>query len=179
MQTLVVFLRAVNVRPRWVKMEPLRQLLTDHGFEGVESYIQSGNLRVSTPMRSADKVATTVAYLIEAEYGFAVPCVVRTPKRLREVLAEAHSHDSPLPGTEPRRYVTFCAETPGDDATAVLNGWDVPGERVQVRSREIHWWLAKPAHEATLTNGRIEKLVGVATTRDLKVVDALADRWGA
>jgi len=61
----------------------------------------------------------------------------------------------------------------------VLNGWDVPGERVQVQNREIHWWLTRPAREAKLTNARIEKLVGVATTRDLNVVRTLADRWGA
>lgn len=178
MQTLVVFLRAVNVRPRWIKMEPLRQLLTEHGFVDVESYIQSGNLRVSTSMRSVDKVATTVAHLIEAQYGFSVPCVVRTPARLRAVVGEADSVDFAQADVEARRYVTFCCEAPGEDAAAVLNGWDVPGERVRVHDREIHWRLSKPANEATLTNTRIERLVGVATTRDIKVVRKLAERWG-
>jgi endo-1,4-beta-mannosidase len=32
---------------------------------------------------------------------------------------------------------------------------------------------------AKLNNARVEKLLGVATTRDLKVITTLAERWGA
>jgi hypothetical protein len=32
---------------------------------------------------------------------------------------------------------------------------------------------------ARINNARVEKLLGVATTRDLKVVTTLAERWGA
>lgn len=86
---------------------------------------------------------------------------------------------SPFDGAEVRRYVTFCAVAPNEKAVAELDAWTVPGERVQVRDREVHWWLTKPTNEAKLTIARFEKLVGVTTTRDLKVVRELANRWGA
>jgi hypothetical protein len=74
--------------------------------------------------------------------------------------------------------VTFLKGDPPADKAAELDGWDVEGERVRVRGRAVHWWLTKSTHEARLSNARIEKAVGLGTTRDLKVVAALSERWG-
>lgn len=178
MQTYVAFLRAVNVRPRWVKMQTLREVLLAAGFANVETYIQSGNVRVSSPMPSVEMVRSELERVIEAEFGFVVPCIVRTPAELRAVAAYADGLASPFPGEEPRRYVSFCSEPAGADAATTLDAWDASGERVRVHGAEIHWWLTKPSHRAKLSNARIEKLIGPATTRDLKVVRSLADRWG-
>lgn len=178
MPTHVVFLRAVNVRPRWIKMQALRESLLTSGFADVETYIQSGNLRLHTSMRSPEKVAAAVRSSIQREFGFDVPCIVRTPRELRDVAACADILESPLPDLESRRYVTFCAAPISVEAAASLNRWNEPGERVLAHDAQIHWWLSKPSHEAKLTNARVETLVGVATTRDLKVVRTLAERWG-
>lgn len=178
MLTHIAFLRAVNVRPRWVRMERLRELLTDEGFVDVQTYIQSGNVRIATRIQSASTVRSELERLIQAEFGFAVTCILRTPQQLREVMAYAEAAESPLPDAELRRYITFCSEPIDAGAMVTLDAWNEPGERVLTRDREIHWWLAKPSHQAKLSNARIERLVGVATTRDLKVVRSLAERWG-
>ncbi|MBO1754426.1 DUF1697 domain-containing protein [Allobranchiibius sp. CTAmp26] len=179
MPTYVVFLRAVNVRPRWVKMAVLRDLLSDNSFTDVETHIQSGNLRIGSTMRSAAKVRTELERLIGAEFGFEVPCVVRTPAALATVAVYAEGLPSPFPDDEPRRYVTFCAAPVTADAVRLLDGWEEPGERLRVHGSEVYWWLTKPAHEAKMTNARLERTVGTATTRDLKVVRTLAERWGS
>lgn len=179
MPTHVVFLRGVNVRPRWVKMALLRDLLSDNSFTDVETYIQSGNVRFGSTMRSATKVRAELERLIEAEFGFEVPALVRTPAALAKVATYAEGLTSPFPDDEPRRYVTFCAEPFAADAAQELNGWDKPGERLRVHGSEVYWWLTKPAHEAKMTNTRLERTVGAATTRDLKVVRTLAERWGS
>lgn len=159
-------------------MQALRESLLDGGFTDVETYIQSGNVRLQTRMRSAAKVAESVETLIRAEFGFDVPAMVRTPRELNDISACADALESPFPAADPRQYVTFCAEPIAAAAADTLSGWDEPGERLSVRSNEVYWFLTKPAHEAKLTNTRLEKLVGPATTRDLKVVRAIADRWG-
>jgi len=79
---------------------------------------------------------------------------------------------------ELRRYVTFLKDDPDDAYAATLNGWDIAGERAQVRGREVYIWLAHPSHEAKLSNARIERGGVVATTRDWKVVSTLAEKWG-
>jgi hypothetical protein len=41
----------------------------------------------------------------------------------------------------------------------------------------VVWWLDHPTQAARFSNARVERHV-VATTRDLKVVTTLAQRWG-
>lgn len=178
MPTHVVLLRAVNVRPRWIKMQALREVLLAGEFTDVETHIQSGNVRLRTSTRSSVKVAEAVEELILVAFGFDVPCIVRTPSELSAIATYAAALESPFPGEVPRRYVTFCAKPISGDAADVLTSWDVPGERMRVHDNELYWFLTKPAHTAKLTNARLEKQVGPATTRDLKVVRALTDKWG-
>jgi hypothetical protein len=68
---------------------------------------------------------------------------------------------------------------PDDGLTAMMNGWDVPGERAHVKGRELYLWLTHRSHAAKLSNARIERGGVLATTRDWKVVSALGEAWGA
>lgn len=175
----IVLLRAVNVGGRWVKMQRLREFLSGNGFDDVETHIQSGNVLVSSSMRSPAKVASTLEKLLEAEFGFAIPCVVRSPARLREIAEYADGLPDPLDGKTLRRYVTFFREPLATDRAEELSKWAEPGERLHPVGTEMHWWLDKPTHEAKISNARLERGGVVATTRDLKVVRTLADKWGA
>lgn len=171
----VVLLRAVNVAPRWVKMARLREVLQDNGFE-VETYLQSGNLLIGTRKRSVAAVRSSLEKTIQGEFGFEVPCILRTPAQLRETLSWVDGLDSPLPEAT-RQYLTFFADPIPHEKVLELDAWDVDGERVHARAGEVAWWLAKSTHDAKLSNARLERGGHVATTRDLKVVRALVHRW--
>ena len=181
MPTYVAFLRAVNIRPRWVKMARLREVLADAGFTDVDTYIQSGNVKVSTPRRSPARVRAQLEQIIEDEFGFPVPCIIRTPQQLREIAEYAESLTSPLDPAEiveaERRYITFNTEPLTAEQLDFCARWQQPGERLLGHGSEIHWWLGMPTHEAKISNARIERLGIQATTRDLKVVRTLATRW--
>ena len=177
--TFVAFLRAVNVGPRTFKMADLRACLEDAGLADVETYIQTGNLRFSTALRSRSKVESLLESTLEARCGFDVPSIVLTPPELAAVYDQAASAEAPLPG-EPRRYVMFLKHDPEADGVATVDGWEHPGERARVVGRTVHVWLGKPSHEARFSNARFEKILGVpGTLRDLKVVRTLATRWGS
>ena len=176
MATYVAFLRAINVGGRFAKMADLRTGLSDKGFGDVESYIQSGNLRFMSTLRSAAAVELSLETALEELCGFTVSAIVRTPAHLGELTSYGMGLESPLVG-EGRRYVTFLKEDPDDAFAATLNDWGVPGERAHVNGREVFWWLAHPSHEAKLSNARIERGGVVATTRDWKVVSALGEMW--
>jgi uncharacterized protein (DUF1697 family) len=177
MATYIAFLRAINVGGRFAKMADLRAGLSLNGFGEIESHIQSGNLRFTSSLRSAAKAELAVETALEELFGFTVRTIVRTPAQLGELSSYGASLQAPLEG-EVRRYVTFLKEDPDDELVATMNGWDVPGERAHVHSREVHVWLAHASHEARLTNARIERRGVVATTRDWKVVSALGEKWG-
>lgn len=179
MPTYVAFLRAVNVSPRWVKMQRLRELLSDNGFTGVETHIQSGNVRLTCPTRSAAKVEAQLRELVSAEFGFDIPVVVRTPAELRSLARTVDALPAPLPG-EPRVYVAFAEAAPDATGAAALEAWDVDGERAKVVGKDVVIWLSKPANEAKLTNARLERTGRTrATTRDIKVVRTLSEKWGS
>jgi hypothetical protein len=43
--------------------------------------------------------------------------------------------------------------------------------------RAVHWWLDHTTAAAKLSNARLERLTGPATTRDVKVVAKLVEKW--
>ncbi|MEW1953519.1 DUF1697 domain-containing protein [Terrabacter sp. NPDC080008] len=179
MGTYIAFLRAVNVGQRWVKMERLRTHLSANGFGEVVTHIQSGNVRVTTPMRSTSKVEVALRELISEEFGFDVPVIVRSPADLRRTAAEADALESPL-GAHARRYVTFTTGGITPSGRSALEEWAEPGERAVVLGPDVVLFLTKPAHGIKLTNARLEKLTGATgTARDIKVVRALAEKWGS
>lgn len=177
MATFIAFLRAVNVGQRWVKMAHLREHLGSSGFTDVETHIQSGNVRVTTTLRSAAKVEARLREVISEEFGFDVPVVVRTPAQLRRTAEQAEQASSPL-GPDARRYVTFTTGGLSGPGRSALEAWDEDGERVVVLDPDVLLLLTKPAHQAKLTNARLERLTGATgTARDLKVVRALVEKW--
>ena len=177
MPTYIAFLRAVNVGGRFAKMADLRAGLVPLGFQEVESYIQSGNLRFRSSLRTATEVQPALDAALQGLCGFTVRTIVRTPVQLAELTAYGVGLADPL-GGQARRYVTFLAEDPPDDLVVMMNGWEVPGERAHAHGREVYQWLALPSHQAKLNNARIERGGVVATTRDWKVVSALGEMWG-
>lgn len=174
----MAFLRAVNLGPnRRFPMAEVRACLEAGGFGDVETYIQSGNVRLSCPMRSTARVADRLEELFEADRGFAVPTVVLTPAELRQVYDDAVGLEPPLPG-ELRRYVTLLRSPAPTQVVGEIEGLSRDGEAARVRGRAVHVWVRDGYRNARIDNARIERLCGVATTRDLKVVTTLADRWG-
>jgi uncharacterized protein (DUF1697 family) len=178
MTTYVAFLRAINVGGRFAKMADLRAGLIHQGFSDVESYIQSGNLRFTSGLRSAATVEAALETALEELCGFTVRTIVRTPAQLTALTSYGAGLTPPLEG-EIRRYVTFLKSDPDADFIARMNGWDVGGERAHVNGREVFLWFAHPSHQARLNNARIERGGVVSTTRDWKVVSALGEMWGA
>jgi uncharacterized protein (DUF1697 family) len=162
-------------------MAELRACLAGAGFDEVETYIASGNVRVRSSLRSPAKVADRLEELFEADRGFAVPTVVMTTAELCTVYDDAMGLEPPSAAHADglRRYVTLLKEPPADATAAEVEGLSTDDEVAWVRGRAVHLWLHSGYQNARLNNARIEKLLGVATTRDLKVITTLAERWGA
>lgn len=179
MPTYIAFLRAVNVGGRYVKMVALRDALTHAGFADVQTHIQTGNVFLRSARRTSGPVAVEVSRVLTAHCGFSVPAVVRTPTQLRATVAAVDAIPPMIDGGS-GRYVAFADGPVPPEAAAVLNAWDKPGERVRVLDAEVLGELAHGFHKTTLTITRLERLTGRTTTwRDLSVVRAIDEKWGA
>lgn len=173
----MAFLRAINLgATRKFPKDDLRRVTEEAGFDDVATYINTGNVRLTTRMRSTDKVATTLEYAYAADRGFAVPTVVLTLPELAQVAADAEEIGA---GHEGTRYVSLLRTEPTPEAVAALEALSGDGETVAVRGRGAHLLVGDQAHTARLSNATVEKRLGVvATNRNVNVVRTLAQRWG-
>jgi uncharacterized protein (DUF1697 family) len=178
--TYIAFLRAVNVGGRYYKMATLREHLTESGLLEVETYIQTGNVRFRTGMRSTAKVERHVEDVLGRHCGFEVPSVIFSPAELREVYDDAQRLVVPSSGAGPtRRYVSLFKQgtQPDADEARRLADSDVPGESAVVIGRAVHIAISGPMQDAKVF-GAFKKPLAPGTVRDLKVLTVLAERWG-
>ncbi len=182
MPSYIALLRAVNVGGRVFKMADLRSCLEDAGLQDVETYIQTGNVRFTTSMRSRPKVERYVEDALAGGCGFDVPAILFSPDELTRVHDEAMRLPSPFKSSEGRhgRYVTFFkeADVPVAEAAEEIAAWAHPGESAAVVGRAVHIWLDHPTMQAEFF-GAFKKVLAPGTNRNLKVVRTLAERWGA
>jgi uncharacterized protein (DUF1697 family) len=176
MPTYIAFLRAINVGKRQFAKAAIVRACEAAGCTDVETYINTGNVRVRTPMRSRAKVEAALERAFASEAGFEVPTIVMTPAELSEIAAYAAkvsgSHDG-------RQYVSLLKELPTADAVGRLDGVGGDGERAVVDGRGVHLLLDEGIGVAKLDNALVEKHLGVATNRNLNVLRTLAGKWGA
>lgn len=179
MPTFVVLLRAVNVGKRKLLMEDARKVLEDNAFLDVASHIQTGNMLVTTPVRSPAKVEHAVGECLSTAAGFDIVAMARRPEELTGLVAAVDGIPPAFDGAV-RRYVAFCQQVVAEEAAERLADWKVPGERAHVFGRDVVVELGRPFNEAKLGNAQVERLTGApATMRNLSVVRTLAQKWGS
>ena len=177
MPSYVVLLRAVNVAGRQLKMADARKVLSDNGFQEVQSHIQTGNFLLRSSLRSDVKVEDEVSRVLSEHAGFPIVAVARKPAEVTS-LVEAVDGIPAMEGSA-ARYVTFLTKAPTASAARELEAWHADGERAHVIGKDVLVDFAVPYHQARLTPARIEKILGVpGTARNMTVVRKLAERWG-
>lgn len=174
MPTYVAFLRAINLgRTRKLPMADVRECLEEAGYDGVATHIQTGNVLLRSPLRSRGRLETALEQVFARKTGFEVPTMVTTPAELAATYAAALE----VGARAERRYVSFLKQQPSAEAALLIDAWDAPGEGARVLGRTVHWWIDHPSRAARLSNAFLERHTGPATTRDLKVVAALVQKW--
>ena len=162
----ILLLRGINLGSRnRVAMPKLRTALEDAGFDDVHTYLQSGNVVLSSSSK-ADAVAAKVKRVIAKEFGLDIAVVTRTRAQLAKVVER-----NPLAGVakNPKRYqVSFLATKPSRSVVRRLEDAADPKERVVVEGREVYAW-----HPDTIARS---KLWALLAGQDLGVT-ATARNW--
>jgi uncharacterized protein (DUF1697 family) len=175
MPTYVAFLRAINVGKRMFAKADIVRACEDAGCTDVETYINTGNVRVTTSLRSRAKVEAALEKAFRRAAGFEVPTIVFTPKELVAVAADADELAGAHSGL---LYISLLKDAPTAATTKLLDDAGKEGERAEVRGRAVHLLLGNDYHSAKLDNAVVEKHLGVATNRNLRVIRTLAEKWG-
>jgi len=172
MTTYAVLLRGINVGgARSIPMAALRTVLTDAGFGDVRTYLQSGNVVVSS-RKSATAVADAVEREIGAAFGHDVTVMVRTGAELAAVVA---ANPFARPDADPRRLmVAFLREPPAAERAAALEARVAPPEAVHVAGCEVYLWLPDGMGRSKIAPAVERTLKAPMTARNWNTVAELA-----
>jgi uncharacterized protein (DUF1697 family) len=179
MPTYVAFLRAINLgATRKFPQDALRAAVESTGARDVETYINTGNVRLTTGLRSTAKVESVLEAAFAADRGFEVPTVVLTPAELVSIAADAAEIAAGHEGLG-MQYVSLLKEAPTEEQLREIESVAIEGERLVVRGRGVHLLMDErdSYHTARLSNDYVEKRLGVSTNRNARVVRELASRW--
>ena len=170
----VVLLRGINIGPRnRIAMPKLREVLEGAGFEDVATYVQSGNVVLSSSKKS-DAVARECERLIGEHFGLEIDVVTRTRAQLAKV-----AERDPLGkvATNPKRYqVSFLAGRPPSGLRAKLERAKAEQEAFAIHGREIYAWHPEGVARSKLWALLAGKDLGVtATARNWTTVTKLLE----
>ncbi len=170
----IVLLRGINIGSRnRIAMPQLRELLSSAGFDGVRTYVQSGNVVLSSDA-APEQVARECEEQIATHLGLDIRVVTRT----RDELAAVVRHN-PLADVadNPKRYqVSFLAGELPAEAERRLAAAVVAPERFVAGARELYAW-----HPEGVARSRLWTLLGgprlgvTATARNWTTVTSLLE----
>jgi len=105
----IALLRGINVRGHQVKMERLRALFSELGFDQVRSYIQTANVFFAAKEHDTSALRTKIEEHLHMSLGYTVATCLRTKEALEAMVSLDPFHAIQVTD-EMRLAVTFFAE---------------------------------------------------------------------
>ncbi len=177
MPTYVAFLRAINLgAKRKFPKDAIRAATEAAGGRDVETYINTGNVRLTHSARSVAKVQQLLEKAYAEAAGFEVPTVVFTVADLAALTArgeELHAEHDPTG----QHYVTLYATAPPPGTVEAVHALEHPGETVVVEGRAAYVLLDGDIHTSRVLSSRELTALGQGTARTIKVLRTITAKW--
>ena len=163
MAKYILFLRGIMPTGKnKVPMAELRTALEKNGFNEVQTYIQSGNVILSS---TKTKAATEklVEAIIKKTFGGDIPTIARTPKELEAVL-----NKNPFSKNyQAQTYFTLLADTPDKNKATDLLSLDFSPDEVEIIGANLYTRYNTKHSDSKFNNNFYERKLGItATTRN-------------
>ena len=170
--TFIALLRGVNVGQNLLKMERLREICSQLGFNHVRTYVQSGNVVFQAGGTAANLRAAIERKLL-GETRLPVTVLLRTPAELKSILSRnPFIKEKGIDTT--RLHVTFLCEPAAADGLKKLGEIKAGADRFRAAGTEIYLHCPDGYGNTKLSNSAIEKALGQrATTRNWNTVNKL------
>jgi len=170
-------MRGINVGGRnLLPMADLAPIFAQAGCSRVRTYIQSGNVVYQPPASAAaaKRLPEHVGELIERRFRFRPAIIVRTGEELRDIIAAnpflKEGIDVAL------LHVAFSDKAPTKPCIGRLDPQRSPGDRFQVRGREMYLHMPNGVGRTRLTGPYVDSTLGVTSTwRNWRTVLKLAE----
>ncbi len=174
MKTYVSLLRGINVSgQKLIKMDVLKMLCVELGFEEINTYIQSGNIVFQAKESPSKSIEKRLHDVILKHFGFDVEVFCLEKCDFTEVLKNNPFPEENLKEKE-AIYVTFLESVPVEEKVNLLMEKNNKNEEISYHGKCIYQLCRNGFAKSVFTNQRIEKsLLQKATTRNLTTVKKL------
>ena len=174
--TYIAFLRAINLgATRRFGAADIVAATRAAGGTDVQTYLATGNVRLTSSRRSVDAVARDLAKAYAADRGFDVPAVVFTPAEVARIVEIAD--DLIAEHGEPAQLnVTLYARPPQQGAVEAAQALALQ-DAVFVRDRAAYVFLRSDFHSSKLLRAKAFTALGEGTARNLTVLRSIVARW--
>lgn len=172
----IAFLRAINLgaQRRFPKADIVSATQAAGGSD-VQTYLATGNVRLTSPERSARAVSTALETAYAADRGFDVPVIVLSPGEVTEVVriaAELIAEHG-----EPKQLgITLYPSPPNSSAIRAAQEL-LFDDVVLVRGRAAYAFLRVDFHTSKLLRSKEFNALGEGTSRNVNVLREIARRW--
>lgn len=169
--THALFLRGINVGGKHtLPMRELVALCEELGCGAVRSYIQSGNLVVRAAQALARVLPARLEAALAANYGFAVPVVMRSTAELRQVVRE--NPFTAEAGARPHLHLALLAAQPSAVRARELLPQRSPPDRFVWRGKHIYLCCPSGMARSKLTTAYFDAtLQTTSTLRNWRTVE--------
>ena len=165
-----IFLRAINVGNRRIKMADLRSAFVDAGYEDVATHLASGNVIVTSATRPAE---AAVCDVVADRFGFESEAFARSRSEVRSILDRI-----PWNPETATIEVSFLDTMPCQVAARDLEATAVPPEALLVSEHEVFFRRVGGGAETVHKEETTVRMLGAVTTRrGLRTVQGLYARY--
>ena len=162
MNRYVALLRAINVGGRNVKMDALREVFVQLGFQCVDTHLASGNVLFDSNANSLLAVRSRIESALQRALGFEVICILRLHAELGPIVGRLQALQS-SPGVAAAN-VGFFAEAPGAAGERALKAFRSEIDDLELDGRELYWACARKQSESSFDPGKLERVLQMPVT---------------
>ncbi len=175
MPNYVALLRAVNVSGKnRLKMKELAANMAVMGAQGVQTYIQSGNLVFRHKSSDVQELKLAMEQLILDKHQVSTVVMIFTAEKFCKI-STSNPYLNNQEIDEKQLGVVFLEERPDSGAIELLKRSDFENESFEIHDTHIYLHCRRGFGRAVVTNNFLEKRLGVkATTRNARTVRTLS-----
>ena len=174
MKTYISILRGINVGGhKMIKMDALRQLYSDLGFENVKTHIQSGNVVFHYKQTENKILADKIEKEITKTFRFEVPVLVIDLGEMKQIVNENPFIKDSLKDIS-FLHITFLSDKPAKENLDKITNGQYQKDELKIIDKAIYLYCPNSYSNSKLTNSFFEnKLKVTATTRNWKTTNEL------
>ena len=161
MKTYIALLRGINVGGhKKIPMAELRELLSNAGFENVQTYIQSGNVILESPDDNAQNIEEIIQKVIIDHFGFEISILVRTRQELQTIIDNCPLSEEKVKDS----YFMILHVAPNKELVKIASDKVYEGEEYLIINDCIYFYSAKNYGQVKFNMNFFERKLKTAST---------------